>query len=394
MKTTILFLLTITCSQVFAQGRYYPSLKTLLNSTNESIFPPSLKFIESWFKESSEGLFYTNLQTSTSPKNDASFNSLALIPRGKKKVGFYNSGFEISFNENIEKRDALIDVRNNNKFPIYAYSTSFSIQKFDPNDNLSLFYTLNLIFNFTDTEVIAFFLTLYTQPKKKESKLIKLIKDINKANRIKVNKKLFDNPDATLTDLCNEIKKEMPQLSCVYAVYKAYLEAETIEQTRMNLEKFYYRINLYNMQNIINQRMLPSGNFLFIDKTVTLTLPIEHFKYATDSLKMKPVSFLLRDLTYEIDYSYPRNSYEFSVKLYPYHDNSAKDLFEFEHKKYNMLTEKHEIRKIKMVNKQLEYIEVLFYGKTMEIRVSTDGVDGELVPSIYKTLNDITLANE
>ena len=390
----MLLLTLVFMAQLHAQKRFYPSVKPLVNNNEPSISPPNMSFIETWFKTTAEKMFHTDLQMSNAPKGDASFFSLGIITRSMKRFEFYNSGFVLTFNENVENPDARINMRFSNKFPIFAYTPNFSLKDFDPNDNLNLFYLLQIVHNITDNQMLAFFLNLTVEAKKNETRGQRLIKDVNKVNQIKVDEKLLDPKDARLTDLCNAINKAMPEHHCLYPVYRAYIEAGTIEQTREKLRSFFRGINMESIGNTLNNKILPSGTVLILEKTVSVGLPLNHFNYTSDSLKTRPVSFALRDLKYNLDYNYGKNRYEFTVELYPHLDNNANETFQFEHQTYNIFERQHEIETITITGKQIEYIELLFFDKTLEVRMHTNTQDKNGIDGNYKTLNDIILKTD
>lgn len=391
MKILIPFLLLIISFHVNAQNRFYPSVKSLVENEKPSIFPPSLSFLEAWFKTSAAKMFHTDLQISNSPSGNASFFSLGVISRGMKRFEFFNSGFALTFNENVENPNAPINMRFTNKFPVFGYTTNFSLKEFDPNNNLKLFYLLQVVHNITDNQMLAFFLTLFVESKKNETRSQRLIKDINRVNQIKIDENLLENKDASLTDLCNAIKKEMPNQNCLYAVYRTYIETGNIEQTRANLRKFFNGVSIEIIDNTINNKIMPSGHVIILENSVSLSLPLTHFTYTSDSLKTNPVRFNVRELRYTTNYSFAKNAYIFSVEIYPHKDKNGNEIFQFERQTYNVFERKFEIKKVRTSIPEIQLIELIFTDKTLEVHVkTTEHLEQDYLDK-YKTLNDITL---
>lgn len=385
-KFVLMCLLVV--SGINAQGRFYPSLNSLITLKERSTFPSSLNYIEDWYIATSNQLFYSDLQQSSSSKSDTSFRRLGIIARNKNKFEFYNTGFAISFNENFEKKDRPIFLANNNKFPVVAYTSSFSLKSFDPEENMQLFFILKLISNNSDEQTLANMINTFSKPKSNETNIGRFILDINAKNKIKIDKNKFENTDNTLKELCSDINKQLPKFNCVYSAYKTYIESKNKTTTKNNMSLFFRSVFPTDIEDIINENILPSGNFEFIDKSVRISLPNEYFKYSSQMQENEKVSFLVRELKYDLNYSYKYGGYVFSIKLFPQEKNDIKDNFEFNYRFISVFTKKYEVKQVKLSGKDLNFIEIFFYNDFLEVFIETNN-DSIVYPQRYELFEKI-----
>ena len=225
----LLFISSFSFSQTRSK-RYYPSLKNILLTEEETI-PLELTNLKEWLKSIAKELYYSDLQHNISPRNDASFNSLRLIPRHKQTFSIGNSGVQIILNDKKEDKESFIPILYNDTFKIFAYTPNFDIKSFKINDYQKLF-ELGLIINkISDTQTLANFINTFTNVKRGESltALNKFLIDLENSQNLTFENK--SDTKTTLLDVSKSIYRQTNYYSYL-APYKTYVANESDEITR------------------------------------------------------------------------------------------------------------------------------------------------------------------
>ncbi|WP_460219445.1 hypothetical protein [Psychroserpens sp. MEBiC05023] len=369
MKQLQLIILMLSLVTINAQNRYYPSLSSLVELEEQSSIPKDLIYLKNWYDQCVKHIYYQDMQFNSNPRNSATFKSLGLIFRKDKEFEFYKSGLQISFEVDPQKKVDPVRLINNHYWNGLAYGIIINLDDYNPEGDFYRFLILRRMQSMSEAQTLANFINVFTEPNKDQSALEKFIEDVNNANEINV----VYNKDMTLSELSKAINNEMPTGTNVYwAPYNTYINTKIEKDTRINLERFFRPLSVYDVESTINDNITPYGDLEFETKKVKLTLPKKYFKHVSSSSK-KLVSFFIHKIDYDLNYDYKNKNYEFSMKLYPTKDSTTIESYRFKCKYKDFFdNHKEKVKRTEVGLENIEYVEINFRPKSYSISISTN----------------------
>ncbi len=274
-KTLVIFFYLLSLNNIYTQNtnRYYPSFKNILNDDSEKKLPQSLNFFNTWFKKTTYNFYYKDLQTNSSPRNDAKFISLGLILKKDNKFDFGDSGIKIVFNENKENFSESIPITFDNQYKILAYFRSFNPDTFDPKDNKQIFEIILRVLNISEEQAMAHFINTFINSKDEKEKNGKkglLIKDLKKEAKIKLNFNNIEN--VTLSEIAQEIYKNSNTYSS-NVLYDVYISDKKKENEEKKLKNYFRPFLNEDLSEFISDIISYQGSITFANKGLSVIFP-------------------------------------------------------------------------------------------------------------------------
>jgi hypothetical protein len=360
-----------------------------MNPDEEKTLPNSFKFLSDWSKETVDNIFYSNLQRNGNPKNSASFNSLDLILKRKFDFDFLDTGFILSFNKNIEKRETKVNVVNNNVWRIKAYNAIVDFDKFNPENMTNNFYYMKILGGVSDEALLANFINqthTYGNYNDSISITTRFIKALNKSQNLSINESLDKDRNFRLSQLCDEINAQVPNSNCGFPAYVAYIRDEDRNKTIANINKFYYPLITRTLQDVMDKELLPEGDYEFYKKNVSFTLPSKYFK--GDNSK-ESLTFNVRKIEYDVNYDFEKQSYYVDLTLES-HKNSLNSDISYKIKYNNMLKNKTSKKNISIKKEEFKSVLLRVYPKYIEVSLEADYAEyqsGSINYELHKTIS-------
>lgn len=266
----LLFAFTITAQNT---NRYYPSLKNLFAESFDKQMPNDFSYYDTWIKNMTQAVFYKDLQQSSSPKGDASFQSMGLIFKRQNTFKIGNSGFEIIVNKDKPDFSIPVNIQMEQKFPILAYLRSFDPNSYNPK-NLKQKYELGLsVFNLSEEQVLAHFLNRYISDwtDQKTTAIQKLVNDLKKEAKAKV---VVDekNDKQLLKSIVTQVYQQTNKY-CSSVLYDIYIKTKDPKKEGENFAGFFMKFTPDNASNYIDEIVSYEATIAIPKTEVSLMIP-------------------------------------------------------------------------------------------------------------------------
>lgn len=304
MKIKLIFLcmfLSFTCFGQKPTNRYYPPLKNLMPfDTSDKKMSEDFKYFDTWLREITEQTFYKDLQTSSSPRGDATFYSLGLIFKNNNEFTIGNSGIQIIVNKGKEDFSYPVNIKMQEKYKILAYLRSFDPNNYDVEDFKSKFSLGLIILNITQEQAMANILNNYFgyESNSKSTNVQKLIKDLSKEAKIKIE---IDekNDEKILSKIVTQIYTQTERYSSD-VLYDIYIKSKDKKKEQYNFDNFFKSFSSeYYMSEFIDKTISYEANLNISNKDISVIFPQdiiqtfrksdnEQFVLSTENLEIKP----------------------------------------------------------------------------------------------------------
>lgn len=327
--------------------------------------PKEYKFLSNEIRKFADLIYYQNMRHSTS--NYGTFTSLTLIFHEDFNFNFLNTGFEFrtKADEKLFGVDVSLISTDVNGTWKGRFVTDFD--DYNPLNNIKNFFYVKHFLNITDEQLLAHFINNAGSYSSKLSNLDAFIKDVEKANNIKLDKNLIEKSERTLKELCSQINKQMPNSDCGFAAYRAYIQNSDDSKTIRNIDEFYRGFSNQSLGYITDNFILPRGDISFYDKKLQLNLPNKFFFKNKEDDKSN-INFYIKKISHQLTYDFEKKTYVLVVKLSPY-ENSLSSDFKFIGEYQSPLKSKKTIEAMSVKKENLKELELLIYPFEIQTKV-------------------------
>lgn len=329
-----------------------------------------------------EDVFFQGLQSSGGMTGN--YTSLDLVFLEDFQLKFANTGFDFK----VLSKD-LISGRKGSQ----NYTTANSTWKghsivhmgdYNPKNNVKNFFYFKYILNLTDEQLLAHFINNVDNFKNYNSQVSNLdifISDIEKVNKIKIDKTKVESSNLQVKELCKQINAQMKDSDCGFAGYKTYIEDKDAKKTRQNIDRFFGNLGRYNLSTITDDYLLPRGKYTFADPELNVVLP-NNFFYLKKKNDQSAINFYIEEVDYQLKYDFEKETFVLVVKLVPFRNTLSAD-FKFFSEFQSALKTKPSIEEISVEKENFKYLELYIYPEKMEAKVYLNNNKNQFSGSSY-----------